>query len=494
MTDTTNETASPSTDSDAPNVFDRIDAPIKGSGDEDTIRESVKALNEKRQRDWEQGAISDDAFAEQNAPVLERKYPKGHGAKSLKQASEDLSDAHRDEKPEAVWAAARHGVEPAQMRQYSKDPEWVAKMRPDWNAAEVSEYVRTGAMPPTKIGLVTDKGLRIPLRDDQPAFELPANSALNLRDAAREVRQFRIAAAEAQEALLAELTAQSEQPEQGEQQTAVEQQSTPQPTTQQTQAEPQQQPDPVEVERVQLAQAAQVYQMAAAATEAERRCSDQINAWQTAFTKSYPESAHPAAVEEVRVKNPARFAKMQADAARAKQHIDNFMRAGAEATAIRQANENALAQHQHAQTRAAWHSFKSEQDKIAAQRIPELADVTKAGALRQATHQMLRDVGFANEDVSAAWDGQTGFSLRDGRVQVVLADAARYRQMMANKNAIAEKRVQPPPVQKPGTYRPRGADGEADIARLQRELDGATGNRALHIATRLTQARRSAGY
>jgi hypothetical protein len=52
--------------------------------------------------------------------------------------------------------------------------------------------------------------------------------------------------------------------------------------------------------------------------------------------------------------------------------------------------------------------------------------LTEAAALRDATKAMLREHGFAEGELSNAWSDHEGFSL-DGRVQAVLADAARWR-------------------------------------------------------------------
>jgi hypothetical protein len=187
--------------------------------------------------------ISDDAFAEQRAPVLERKYDHREGAKSLKQATADLSDRHFEEQFETQWAAAQSGLTPAQLRQFAKDPEWVAQMRPDWTPALVSEYVRRGALPPAKVGMV---GMR-----------------------------FRQAAAAQQQALLEQLQ-QAEQTaapaDSGQQAAAVEQQ---QPAQQPQPQEQQAPPDPAAAERAQLARAAQSYAVAAHASEGERRANDQ---------------------------------------------------------------------------------------------------------------------------------------------------------------------------------------------------------------------------
>jgi hypothetical protein len=66
------ETASPPppTESDAPDaVRSRIARPIEGGTDEENVREATRQM-----REWEQGVGGDDPFAEQRAPVVERKY------------------------------------------------------------------------------------------------------------------------------------------------------------------------------------------------------------------------------------------------------------------------------------------------------------------------------------------------------------------------------------------------------------------------------------
>jgi hypothetical protein len=107
--------------------------------------------------------------------------------------------------------------------------------------------------------------------------------------------------------------------------------------------------------------------------------------------------------------------------------VERGQQQGAAATQARQTRENQIAQHEYARTRAAWHEFRERNDRLAQERIPELADAQKAAALRDATKAMLREHGFAEGELSNAWSDHEGFSLRDGRVQAVLADAARWR-------------------------------------------------------------------
>src|SRR5258707_10712638 len=74
---------------------------IDRGNDVDNIKEATRQVRERREREWE-GGISDDAFAEQNAPTLERQYDgRDRSTKSLRTASKDLSDAHRLERDDA---------------------------------------------------------------------------------------------------------------------------------------------------------------------------------------------------------------------------------------------------------------------------------------------------------------------------------------------------------------------------------------------------------
>jgi hypothetical protein len=463
---------------------DRIADSISGDSDEAKIRASVDALNEKRRKDWESG-VGPDIFEEQNAPVLERKYDgRDKSAKSLREATKDLSDQHRLEKPDAKMALEYFGGKADEVLERAKSQEFAEAygLTPD----EARIWNRTGELPPHRVGLATDKGIREKLRDDQPITDRPAHEALNVRQATREQKAFReFEAAElARQALADQEAINLGLQQQSTGQTTVEQ-SAPVAATEQTQ-----QPDPVAQERAQLAVAQQYYAIATRATEDEQKAAAAIKYFTSTFEQQFPESRNPAAIEETRQRNPARFQAMQAAAANVAAGVDGWMRYGANATAQREQVERAVAQHQQAQVRAAWHQYKDAQDALAQRHIPELSgDPAKAAVLRNETKAMLRERGFDEKELAHVWDGHGGVSIRDARVQAVIADAARWRMAQAaakNRNAYKEL----PLVQRPGTARPRGADSEADIARLQRELETATGDKAVRLGTRLHQLQR----
>jgi hypothetical protein len=135
--------------------------------------------------------------------------------------------------------------------------------------------------------------------------------------------------------------------------------------------------------------------------------------------------------------------------------------------------------------------FAQEQDKLFIERNPEFADPEKAAKMQTAAVTALRDVGFSEEELGQLWNGQLMLSLRDGRMQSLIADGVRYRQgQTAAKKVAANKTL--PPVQRPGVAQSGHADTDDKIKSLQRQLDRATGMNAIRLATELQQLQREA--
>ena len=125
------------------------------------------------------------------------------------------------------------------------------------------------------------------------------------------------------------------------------------------------------------------------------------------------------------------------------------------------------------------------------EQAPEMADPERAKAVRSGVGKLLKDVGFKDEETEAAWFGKTGISLRDHRAQLILRKAFLWDEAQAKAKQVRQAPV--PPVQKPGTARNTRVDvSAAEISSLSKELDKATGRRALEIATKLTQLKRAA--
>jgi hypothetical protein len=110
---------------------------------------------------------------------------------------------------------------------------------------------------------------------------------------------------------------------------------------------------------------------------------------------------------------------------------------------------------------------------------------------RAATDYIKKTTGLNEAQITREW--------RNGRwrsapEQMWLADAVSHEmaRQSVSPQALAAHRRPPPPVQQPGTYRPRGAASEDEMRDLYRQLDGAKGDRAIKIATRIGQLKRDA--
>lgn len=150
------------------------------------------------------------------------------------------------------------------------------------------------------------------------------------------------------------------------------------------------------------------------------------------------------------------------------------------------ANEERRAQ----EDAAKFSDFAKEQDKLFIERVPEFADKDKAAKLQKLAADYLVEVGFSDGELPNYWHGQDKLSLRDARMQEIIADAARYRAAKATAAKPAPKPV--PPVQRPGVAKDHGAAKVAQIEAAAQKLSTARGNSALAAATELLRAQRTA--
>src|SRR5581483_5301032 len=134
-----------------------------------------------------------------------------------------------------------------------------------------------------------------------------------------------------------------------------------------------------------------------------------------------------------------------------------------------------------------WSEFARRQDDLFKEKVPEFADGDKAAKLQSAAVGVLKDIGFAEGELVALWNGQRGISLRDHRLQLLIRDGIRYREAQQKARLAAAKPV--PPVQRPGVAQPKGAARDAQLQALTTKLDK-TGS--LKDAARLLAERRKA--
>ena len=168
----------------------------------------------------------------------------------------------------------------------------------------------------------------------------------------------------------------------------------------------------------------------------------------------FSDIATMADVERLAAEDPFRFSQWQAQQMKI--------------AAARQKLEQVRAESAQAE-RQKWDKFAQDQDVLAVEKIPELADATKAPKLQQQAADYLQDIGFKRDELAATWNGQEKFSLRDARLQQIILDASRYRELKSKPPAPAPKPV--PQVQRPGTPQPRGASTAAQLQALSAKLD-----------------------
>jgi hypothetical protein len=135
--------------------------------------------------------------------------------------------------------------------------------------------------------------------------------------------------------------------------------------------------------------------------------------------------------------------------------------------------------------------FAKREDDLFAERVPEMADTAKASELQKRAISVLKDVGFSETELAAAWNGEKDLSFRDHRMQLLIRDATAWRQAQEKAATAAKKPV--PPVQRPGVTPSKQAGAHAEITNLQNLLNAnPTGPNAARIAAQIVAARRAA--
>jgi len=130
---------------------------------------------------------------------------------------------------------------------------------------------------------------------------------------------------------------------------------------------------------------------------------------------------------------------------------------------------NSAQQRQAEEFRSKWSEFASKEDAAFLEKAPEMADKAKATKIADASVALLKDLGFTEPDLAKLWNGEASVSLRDHRVQLLIRDAARYRDAQAAAKKAVVKPV--PPVQRPGTSQQRASDRDVQVKNLEQKLD-----------------------
>jgi hypothetical protein len=117
-----------------------------------------------------------------------------------------------------------------------------------------------------------------------------------------------------------------------------------------------------------------------------------------------------------------------------------------------------------------WAQHVQKENELAAEYIPELADKVKGHALTQrVATELLPELGFKESELNDLASGKSKLSIYDHRVQRLLADAVKLRDIQKAPKAVAKPDL--PPVVRPGASRPAGSTQSEQIKDLTRKLD-----------------------
>ena len=134
-----------------------------------------------------------------------------------------------------------------------------------------------------------------------------------------------------------------------------------------------------------------------------------------------------------------------------------------------QAEIGAIQQRQQAEYSQRWNEFANAEDQKFLAKAPEMNNPAEASRIANASLSYLRGLEFSDENLSDLWAGRASFSLRDARVQLLVRDAALYRQ--AKASVPARKSTPVPKVQRPGSPAERVPDADASLTALDNRLE-----------------------
>ena len=175
---------------------------------------------------------------------------------------------------------------------------------------------------------------------------------------------------------------------------------------------------------------------------------------QDAQQASFGDIRTVADVERLQAEDPFRFQAWQ---------VQQMKLQAANAETERVNRERSQAQ------QSEWAQHVQKENELAAEYIPELADKVKGQALTQrVATELLPELGFKESELNDLASGKSKLSIYDHRVQRLLADAVKLRDIQNAPKAVAKPDL--PPVVRPGTSKPAGSD-QSELAKdLTRKL------------------------
>jgi hypothetical protein len=176
---------------------------------------------------------------------------------------------------------------------------------------------------------------------------------------------------------------------------------------------------------------------------------------QDAQQASFGDIRTVADVERLQAEDPFRFQAWQ---------VQQMKLQAAHAETERVNRERSQAQ------QSEWAQHVQKENELAAEYIPELADKVKGHALTQrVATELLPELGFKESELNDLASGKSKLSIYDHRVQRLLADAVKLRDIQKAPKAVAKPDL--PPVVRPGASRPAGSTQSEQIKDLTRKLN-----------------------
>jgi hypothetical protein len=133
-----------------------------------------------------------------------------------------------------------------------------------------------------------------------------------------------------------------------------------------------------------------------------------------------------------------------------------------------------------------WNKHVQDENKLAAEKIPALADAKKGPALRTRAVERLAELGFTNDELKKLASGDEKISIHDHRLQQLINSDLRLAEILKSTKAVAAIPV--PTVQRPGVPAPRGSANSEQLKALTNKLN-TSGSLKDAVALRLAQTR-----
>lgn len=154
---------------------------------------------------------------------------------------------------------------------------------------------------------------------------------------------------------------------------------------------------------------------------------------------------------------------------------------------VRQEMETAK-QRQSEEKSKSWIDHVQQENAKAAELIPDLADKVKGPALMNRATERLAELGFGTDELQKLASGEEKLSIYDHRIQQLIFSDLKLSDIQKSAQTIKAKPL--PPAQRPGAGKVSSGP-QAQIQELSKQLESASGLRAIRLAAEITRLQRA---